>query len=173
MPLVSHTFAPVFNSRSRLLILGTMPSVKSREMGFYYGHPRNRFWQVLAALADTQPPVTVTEKKAFLLSHGVAIWDVLHSCEIHASSDASIRQEVPNDMREILSVVPIARIYCNGAATYRMYEKHCLTNTGIEAVQLPSTSPANAAFSLERLVALWEASIGKLTPVSKLENINP
>ncbi len=165
MPVVSHTFVPVFDSRSRLLILGTMPSVKSRESGFYYGHPRNRFWQVLAALANTQPPMTVAEKKAFLLSHGVAIWDVLHSCEIHASSDASIRREVPNDMREILSVVPIAHIYCNGAAACRLYEKHCLAQTGIPAVQLPSTSPANAAFSLDKLVMLWEAAIGKLPRV--------
>lgn len=162
MPVVTHTFAPVFDANSRILILGTMPSVKSRESGFYYGHPRNRFWQVLGALAGTPPPQSIPEKKEFLLSHGIAIWDVLQSCDIHASSDASIRQAVPNDMRGILTAAPIARIFANGATAYQLYQKHCLPLTGIQAVQLPSTSPANAAFSLERLISLWGAAIGRL-----------
>lgn len=167
MPVVTHTFQPIFDENSRILILGTMPSVKSREEGFYYGHPRNRFWQVLGVLAGEAAPQTIPEKKVFLLSHGIAIWDVLQSCDIHASSDASIRHAVPNDMRKILSVVPIPRIFANGAAAFRLYQQHCLPLTGIPAVQLPSTSPANAAFSLERLVALWGESIGRLEQFKK------
>lgn len=165
MAIVTHTFQPVCDGNSRILILGTMPSVKSREVGFYYGHPRNRFWQVLGALADKPAPQTIPEKKAFLLSHGVAIWDVLQSCDIHASSDASIRQAIPNDMRELLAVSPVRRIFANGAAAYQLYQKHCLPQTGIPAVQLPSTSPANAAFSLERLTELWLAAIGRLEAI--------
>ena len=152
---VEHTFGPVYDSRSRVLILGTFPSVKSRETAFYYGHPRNRFWKVMAALWGEAVPETVEEKKRLLLEHGVAIWDVVQSCDIRGSSDSSIRNVRPADIPGLLKRTGIRQIYANGDAAFRLYRKYCEKQTGIPAVRLPSTSPANAVFSLERLTAEW------------------
>lgn len=152
---VTHTFAPVFDSRSSVLILGTFPSVKSREGQFYYHHPRNRFWRVLAELTGEKEPGGIEEKKKLLLAHGVAVWDVVASCDIHGSSDSSIRNVKPNDITIILNGAPVRRIFTNGDKAYRLYEQYCKESTGRDAVRLPSTSPANAAFSYERLLEAW------------------
>ena len=150
-----HTIEPVYDSRSRILILGSFPSVKSRESGFFYGHPQNRFWKVLAGLCTCTVPVTIEEKREFLLEHGIAVWDVIASCDIEGSSDSSIKNAVPNDFSFILKTAPIRQIYTNGGTAYKLYHKYCEKVTGFEAVKLPSTSPVNASYSLERLISQW------------------
>ena len=152
---VEHTFEPVYDQDSELLILGTFPSVKSREQHFYYGHPQNRFWKVIARLTGEPVPETVEEKKAMLLKHHIAIWDVVQSCDIMGSSDSSIRNVTPADLSRVLSAGRITRIFANGDKAFKLYRKYCRKETGIEAVKLPSTSPANAIFSLERLADTW------------------
>ena len=152
---IQHPFGPLFGPDSRVLILGSFPSVKSREQNFFYGHPQNRFWKVAAALFGQEPPQTVPEKKELILSHGLALWDSIASCVITGSSDASIREVRPNDLRIILDHAPIERIYCNGRKSHEMYEKYILPSLGREAACLPSTSPANAAWSLEKLIDAW------------------
>ena len=152
---ILHPFGPLFGPESRILILGSFPSVKSREQNFFYGHPQNRFWKVIAALCDRPVPITVPEKKELILSHGLALWDSIASCVITGSSDASIRDVRANDLRIILDSCPIEKIYCNGRKSHEMYEKYILPELGREAVCLPSTSPANAQWSLEKLTAAW------------------
>ncbi len=153
--LLQHEFPPIFDSDSRILILGSFPSVKSREVQFYYGHPQNRFWKVLAAVAETEVPQSIEEKKAFLHRHGIALWDVIAECEIVGSSDSSIRSVVPVDLPLILEQAPIQAIYTNGNKAYELYQKYLLPKTGRDCRKLPSTSPANAAYSLERLTESW------------------
>ena len=153
--MIVHPIPPFHNSDSEILILGSFPSVKSRETGFFYGHPQNRFWKVLAAICREDVPQTIEEKKAFLQRSRIALWDVIGSCEIEGSSDASIRGVVPNDLRVILDHAPIRTICVNGKTAYRYYEKYMRPKNGREAVCLPSTSPANAAWSLEKLQAEW------------------
>ncbi len=152
---VLHSIAPVFDQNSRILILGSFPSVKSREVGFFYGHPQNRFWLTLATLFGEPLPKTTAEKRTFLLSHGIALWDVIASCEIIGSSDNSIRNAVPNDLHEILNVAPIEHIYTNGKTADRLYKQYLEAQIGRTAHCLPSTSPANAAWTRERLLDAW------------------
>lgn len=152
---VVHTIEPVFDEHSRVLVLGTMPSPKSREIGFYYGHPQNRFWRVLAALFDEPVPTTNAERTALLLRHHIALWDVLASCDIEGASDASIANAAPNDLTRITEAAPIQQVFCTGATAARLYEKLCEPTTGLPAVKLPSTSPANAAWSLNRLIEAY------------------
>lgn len=152
---VSHTFEPVFDENSRILILGTFPSVKSREQNFYYGHPQNRFWKLLAALTDSEVPKNIPEKKDMLLRNCIAIWDVIESCEIIGSSDSSIRNVVPADLNRILKQAPIQTIYANGGKAFELYEKYARPLTGRPIKKLPSTSPANAAWQMERLIEAW------------------
>ncbi|HWP80728.1 MAG TPA: DNA-deoxyinosine glycosylase [Candidatus Acidoferrum sp.] len=152
-----HTFAPVYDENSRVLILGTMPSVKSREVGFYYGHPQNRFWRVLTGVFGEDVPDDIEGRKAFLLSHRVALWDVVASCEITGSSDASIKAVAANDIRRILDGSAVSRIYANGRTAEKLYLRHVRPLTGVDIIPLPSTSPANAAVSLEALVRVWRA----------------
>lgn len=159
---VEHTFSPVWDQRSRILILGTLPSVKSRENNFYYGHPRNRFWKLIAELTGTPIPNTIEEKKAMLLQNRIALWDVVQSCDIHGSSDASISNVVPTDISALLSKAHIVRIYANGATAFQLYNKYCLSDTGQEIIKLPSTSPANAAFGFERLLEEWRQILPEL-----------
>ena len=154
-----HTIAPVYDENSRILILGSFPSVKSREAAFFYGHPQNRFWRVLAAVLGEEAPQTAAEKKSLLLRHGVALWDVIASCDIAGSSDASITNVVPNDLSRILDAAPVRRIFCNGGTSYACYKKYCRAKLGREAVQLPSTSPANARWTKEKLVEAWGAAL--------------
>ena len=152
---IRHTFEPIYNEYSEILILGSLPSVKSREQGFYYGHPRNRFWKVMAAVLECAEPVTIEEKKAMLLANHVAIWDVIDSCDIRGSSDSSIRNVVPADIQRVLEGAPVKRIYANGKTAGQLYRKWVQPVTGCEIIDLPSTSPANAAMSLEKLVEAW------------------
>ncbi len=160
---VEHTFAPVYDSGSLVLILGSFPSVKSREQNFYYGHPQNRFWRVISRLTGWEEPQTVEEKKKMLLENHIAVWDVIASCDIAGSSDSSIRNVEVNDFGRILSEAPIQRIYANGAKAYDLYRKYAMEQTGREIVKLPSTSPANAAWGIERLCGAW----GQVLPADK------
>lgn len=160
MRRIYHEFPPVYNEASRVLILGSFPSVKSRQQQFYYGHPQNRFWKVLAAVCETRVPDTVDEKKAFLLSNGIAVYDVVESCTITGSSDSSIRNVKVTDLSDILQTGQIgSRIFTNGGKAYELYEKYTAPLTGIDAVKLPSTSPANAAYSLEKLIDIWSKAL--------------
>lgn len=154
---LTHEFKPVYNRESRILILGTFPSVKSRECNFYYGHPQNRFWKVLATIFGEGVPETVEDKKDFLLKNKVAIWDVIQSCTIEGSSDSSIRDVIPSDIIEILKNADIKCIYGNGAKACELYKKYIFPTTNREIVKLPSTSPANAACNVEKLVEQWSA----------------
>lgn len=152
---IIHEIDPVYDRHSQILILGSFPSVKSRENQFFYGHPQNRFWKVLAALFGTDVPQSVAEKKRLLLSRHIALWDVVASCEIIGSSDSSIRDVVPADLTLITGHVPIRQIFTNGKTADKLYQKHCLAQTHMPAICLPSTSPANAAWNLERLLTEW------------------
>ena len=163
---VTHTFEPIYDEHSRILILGTFPSVKSRENQFYYGHPQNRFWKVLAGVvnapmaeketADTYfVPETIEEKKEFLIKHHIAIWDVIAGCDIVGSSDSSIRNVVPNDLNIVLKQAPVRQIFANGGKAYDLYQKYSAAGTQRDIIKLPSTSPANAAFGLNKLIEQW------------------
>lgn len=151
-----HGFGPVYDGRSRVLILGSFPSAMSRAQQFYYGHPRNRFWPVLAAVLDEPTPRTVEEKRALALRRGVALWDAIEECDIVGSSDSSIRNAVPTDLPRILRAADIRAVFVNGTAAERVYRRWQRPLTGLEARYLPSTSPANAAWSLARLVEAWK-----------------
>ncbi len=155
METVVHPIPPLYDKDSKILILGSFPSVKSREGHFFYNHPQNRFWKVMAAVTGSEVPVTIPEKREFLLSHNIALWDVLHSCTIKGSSDTSIKNPVPNDLSPILRAAPIRQIFCNGTTSYRYFQKFQEKELGIKAICLPSTSPANAAFTLPRLIESW------------------
>ena len=153
---IIHPIPPLYDANSRVLILGSFPSVKSREAMFFYGHPQNRFWKLMALLFDADVPSTVEEKKRLVLSHGIAMWDTIHSCTITGSSDSSIKDVVPNDLSVILNNSRVKRIFCNGAASHRLYQKYIYPINNIPAQKLPSTSPANAAWSLEKLAEEWK-----------------
>ena len=154
--MLYHPIPPVYDENSRVLILGSFPSVKSREQGFFYGHPQNRFWRVLAAVYRDEVPLTVPDRRAFLLRHGVALWDVLAACEIRGSADATIRAAAPNDLGPILAGAPIRAVFANGQTAGKLYRTYLEPLTGRPALVLPSTSPANAAWTLERLIEAWE-----------------
>ena len=154
---VKHPFPPLYDENSRVLILGSFPSVKSREQMFFYGHPQNRFWRVLAGVFSCAVPQTIEDKRRFLLSKRIALWDVIASCEITGSSDSSIKNVVANDLRQILEAADIRKIFVNGKAAEKYYKKYTEPVIGREAICLPSTSPANAAWSLERLTEAWQA----------------
>ncbi len=155
--MIIHPIPPVYDENSRILILGSFPSVKSREEMFFYGHPQNRFWRVTAAVFEDGVPFTIEEKKCFLIRHRIALWDVIASCEIIGSSDSSIRDAKPNDLSELLSSADIRQIYVNGRTAEKYYNKYLRDITLRDAVCLPSTSPANASWSLRRLTEEWKA----------------
>ncbi len=154
--MIQHPIPPFFDASSRILILGSFPSPASREIGFYYGHKQNRFWKVLSALYRAEEPLDVAERKALLLRHHVALWDVIASCEITGASDASIRNVAANDLSAILAGAPIKMIFTNGVKAHSLYMKYSMPHTGIKDTALPSTSPANAAFRLEDLIKAWQ-----------------
>lgn len=153
--MIEHPIGPVYDGNSRILILGSFPSVKSREQMFFYGHPQNRFWKVVAAVFEQPVPETVAEKRAFLLASGIALWDVIASCEIEGSADSTIRSAVPNDIGKILDCADIREIFVNGKTAEKYYNRYLLGTVGRRAVYLPSTSPANASWPLSRLVEAW------------------
>lgn len=154
--MIKHNIPPLFDGNSKILILGSFPSIKSREAKFFYGHPQNRFWRVVSAVLGEECPRMVEEKKKMLLGNGIAVWDTIASCEITGSSDSSIKNAVPNDLSVILNHADIKSIYCNGTTSYNLYTKFIEKKTGRAAQKLPSTSPANAAWSLERLTEAWK-----------------
>ena len=154
--MVVHPIPPVFDKDSNILILGSFPSVKSREQGFFYGHPQNRFWKVTAAVFGEEVPQTIPEKRAFLIRNHIAVWDVIRSCDIVGSSDSSIRNVTANDLNEILRASSVHTIYVNGKTAFRYYQKYTEPRINRPAICLPSTSPANAAWNLERLVEEWK-----------------
>lgn len=151
-----HPFSPIFDENSRILILGSFPSVRSRETGFYYGHPQNRFWKVLSAIFETEIPNNIEEKKKFLYENKIALWDVIASCKIKGSSDSSVKDAVPNDISFILQKSRISGIFTNGNLAYDLYRRYTEPKTGIPAIKLPSTSPANASWKEERLISAWK-----------------
>ena len=153
---VKHPFGPLYDRDSRILILGSLPSVASRKQNFYYGHPANRFWKVLSALFDEEIPETVSEKKALLKRHHIALYDVIEECDIKGSSDASIRNVKPADLREIIDNTEIRKVFCNGRLAGDLYRKYHEEITGIKAAVLPSTSPANAAYDQNKLLRCWK-----------------
>ncbi len=153
---IVHNIDPVYDETSRILILGSFPSVKSREAKFFYGHPRNRFWELISRLLNEKMPENIEEKRALLIRNHIALWDTIHACDIHGSSDSSIRNLVPNDFEPILLTAPIRQIFCNGKKSHAAYCRYCEKNTRRPAIALPSTSPANAAWSMERLMEEWK-----------------
>lgn len=159
--MIIHPIPPLFDSNSEILILGSFPSVKSREECFFYGHPQNRFWKVVARVLNEETPVTIQEKTDMMLRHRIAVWDVIHSCEIEGSADSTIRNVEANDLSIILRNADIKRIYVNGRKAEAMYKKYTEKQTGIKAIVLPSTSPANAAWNEDRLFEEWKQIIIK------------
>ena len=160
---IIHTIPPVYDRRSRVLLLGTMPSPKSREAGFFYGHPQNRMWPVLARLFGEETPTDTESRRRFLLLHQIAMWDVLSSCSIRGADDSSIRDPVPNDLRPILEQSPIAAIFCTGKKSFSLYNRYIRPVTGREAFCLPSTSPANCRNqNLETLTDAYRALLSFL-----------
>lgn len=157
--MVIHPVKPIFDENSRMLILGSFPSVKSREICFFYGHPQNRFWRVMARICNSKIPESIEEKSNLILSNNFAVWDVIHSCEIEGSSDSSIKNVVPNDISVILNNSRVDRIFVNGKKAESLYKKYIEKNVGIRAIYLPSTSPANAAWSEDRLTEIWKKQI--------------
>lgn len=152
---IIHPFPPLYDSESEILILGSFPSVKSREQKFFYGHKQNRFWKVMAAVLETAVPETIEEKKKMLYRHHIALWDSIYSCDIIGSSDSSIKNAVPTDLGQIITGSKIRKIFCNGAASGICLKKYQEKELQITADILPSTSPANAAYSLEKLISIW------------------
>ena len=156
---ISHPFPALYDQDSRILILGSFPSVKSREQQFFYGHPQNRFWRVTAAVLGCKTPQSIPEKKAMLSEHGIALWDSIARCTIEGSSDASIENVIPNDLSPIFAAAEIRQVFCNGKKSWEMYRQYIEPLTGRAAVCLPSTSPANAAWSVERLTQAWREQL--------------
>ncbi|MBQ3394613.1 MAG: DNA-deoxyinosine glycosylase [Oscillospiraceae bacterium] len=152
---VVHTFGPVYDRDSRILILGSVPSVKSREKGFYYGHPQNRFWKVMSALLKEEMPDDNEGKREVLLRHGIALYDTVYSCDISGSSDSTIRNVVPSDLSRIIEESGIERLFCNGKTSGALFQRYQRDSLKMEAVVLPSTSPANAAWTLDMLIDAW------------------
>ena len=153
---IVHPFGPLYNEESEILILGSLPSVKSREANFFYGHPRNRYWPLIAKLFDEPEPKTIREKKALALKHHIAMWDAIYSCDIKGSSDSSIKNVIPTDLLQIVENSRVTRVFCNGKTSAKYYHKYQEKILGIPAVTLPSTSPANAAWGMERLMEEWK-----------------
>lgn len=153
--MIYHPIKPLYDNNSEILILGSFPSVKSREQMFFYGHPQNRFWKVTAAVFGDEVPQTIEEKKVFLLKNRVALWDVIASCEISGSSDSSIKNVTPNNLSQIIDKGKIKRIFVNGKTAEKYYNKYTRDKIGMEAVCLPSTSPANAVWNMEKLIKAW------------------
>lgn len=152
---IVHPFPPLYDANSEILILGSLPSVKSREQMFFYGHPQNRFWKVMSAVLGEALPTTIEQKKQMLLKHRIALWDTIYSCDIIGSSDSSIKNVTPTDLGRILKESKVQRIFCNGGTSGRYFQKYQQKVLGMEATVLPSTSPANAAFSVEKLIRIW------------------
>ncbi len=156
---IIHPFGPLYDKSSRVLILGSLPSVKSREQNFFYGHPQNRFWPLIARLFNEPVPLTIEEKKKMILKHHLALWDTIYSCDIIGSSDSSIKNVVPTDLEQIINNSKVTAVFCNGNTSGKYFHKYQEKTLRIKAAILPSTSPANAAWSMERLAEAWKVII--------------
>ena len=159
---IVHPINPVYDSNSQILILGSFPSVKSREEGFFYGNRQNRFWRVLSALLDQPVPESIKEKKALLLRHGIAVWDVIGECTIEGSDDASIEEAMPNGIKALIDNSSVKAVFTNGKTASKLYRKLVFPTTGIMDTSLPSTSPRNASWTLEKLIGRWECILESL-----------
>lgn len=159
MSSIKHPFPPLFDKKSKILILGSFPSVKSREQMFFCGHPQNRFWKVIAAIFGAETPTSIEEKRKLILKNHLALWDVIAECEITGSSDASIKNAKANDLSSIIKNSEVKKIIVNGKTAEKLYIKYIEPITGIKAVVMPSTSPANAAWSLDRLIEAWKKEL--------------
>ncbi|MCM1115252.1 MAG: DNA-deoxyinosine glycosylase [Clostridium sp.] len=157
--MIEHPIDALYNEHSKILILGSFPSVKSREEGFFYGHPQNRFWKVMAGICHSEVPLTIEDKRALILNNHFALWDVIHSCEITGSADSTIKNVVPNNIEFIIENSKIDKIFINGRKAESLYKKYIEKDIGIKAVCLPSTSPANASWSVEKLTEYWRKQI--------------
>ena len=166
---IKRTFGPVYNQNSRILILGSFPSVKSREANFYYGHPQNRFWPLMEKILDREIPAAIEERKTLMLNERIALWDTIEECDIVGSSDASIRNIVPVDIQRVLNAADIVQIYCNGSTSYDLFMRYLEPVCGRIPVKLPSTSPANAAWNLDRLYEAW-IQVGEALQVRMLSS---
>lgn len=155
MSRIEHPFPPLYNEDSKILILGSFPSVKSREGEFFYHHPQNRFWKVISSIFEEALPITIEQKRELLIKNNIAAWDVIQSCEITGSADSSIKEVIPNDLSKILETAKIRQIYTNGNTATQLYKRYIFPITGIESIGLPSTSPANAGYNMERLLEAW------------------
>lgn len=153
--LVVHNIPPLYDENSRVLLLGSIPSPKSRQAEFFYAHPLNRFWRVLAAVLEVPAPQTIEDKRTLCLTHGIALWDTIARCEIAGASDVSIKNAVPNDIGALLRQTQIKRIFATGAKSAELYRRLIEPTLHVPITQLPSTSPANAAWSLERLTEAY------------------
>lgn len=162
---VTQSFAPVYDENSNILILGSFPSVKSREQGFYYGHPRNRFWSVLSQILQKPIPQTIKDKRDMLLQHHIAIYDVIESCDIIGSSDSSIRNVIPADIQRIIENSQVQVVFTNGKLSGKLYQKYQAKDIVLPMIELPSTSPANASFSQERLLEIWGGALKQYVTV--------
>lgn len=152
MSIIYHELGPFYNKESEILILGSLPSVKSRQEKFYYAHSQNRFWKILSKIYNEEIPNTIKEKKEFLIKHKIALWDVIASCEITGSNDNSIKNVTPNDINKIISNSNITKIFTTGNKAYELYNKYCLNKTNIKAIKLPSTSPAYCKKDIENIL---------------------
>ena len=153
---ITHPLKPLYNKDSKILILGSFPSIKTREYGFFYGHPQNRFWPVLENLFKEHLSTDIEERRSFLLKHNIAVFDSIYQCDIIGSSDASIQNVTPSDLSDVFKTADIKQVFCNGATSYKYYKKYHAKNTGIKGIKLPSTSPANARFRIDDLLAEWK-----------------
>ncbi len=154
--MIIHPLKPLFQFDSKILILGSFPSVKTREYGFFYGHIRNRFWPLLERIFGVKLSRDIEERRTFLLQHNLAVYDVIYQCEIIGSSDSSIQNVIPADLSPIFKEASIKQVFCNGGTSYRYYKKYQEKKTGLKAIQLPSTSPANAGYSIDDLYDQWK-----------------
>lgn len=153
---IVHPFGPLYNEESKILILGSLPSVKSREKQFFYGHPQNRFWPMLAKILGEPLPQTIEEKKSIVLKHHIAMWDTIYSCDIKGSSDASIKNVVPTDLKTVIRNSQIKAVFCNGKTSGKYYKKYQEKELELPAKVMPSTSPANAAWTMDKLIEEWK-----------------
>jgi len=158
-----HTIAPVYDEKSKILILGTMPSPKSREVGFYYSHPQNRFWKTIAEVFGAELPQSIREKTNLLRTHGIALWDVLAACEISGADDSSIKDAIPNDFTAIFETADIQAVFTTGKKATDLFKKHCEAKYGYAPIYLPSTSPANCKVSQQELTAAFTQILSYIT----------
>ncbi len=152
---ILHPLKPLYNQDSKILILGSFPSIKTREYGFFYGHPQNRFWPILEVLFNEELTRDIEQRREFILKNKIALYDSIYQCDIIGSSDASIQNVVPSDLSEVFENADIKQVFCNGATSYKYYKKYHAKKSGIKGISLPSSSPANARYRLDDLVREW------------------